>query len=115
MTDLDTDRIVQQLYAEFAAAAKLDYVGFWEIVVAASNCTPGITESCVADIALAVSRRMIDGGVQVFRFADGKPTPIFWDASTTDAMVDRIHKEWDSLQGRPVGLGDVCWFVMPSC
>lgn len=114
MTDPAIDIIVPQLCDEFTAAAKIDYVGFWELVAAVSKWNPQAPDSERADVILAVSRCMIDRGLRVFTFVGGKPPPIFWNALTTDEILDRIRKEWNLLPGKSVGLGDVCWFAAPA-
>jgi hypothetical protein len=113
MTVPDIDRIIQQLCEAFIAAAKIDYVGFWEVAAAVSNSTASASDSERIDITLAVSRCMIDRGLRVFTFVGGKPPPVFWNDLTTDAVVDRIREELD-LKGKAVGLGDVCWFAASS-
>jgi hypothetical protein len=114
MTDPAIDMIVQQLCGEFTAAAKIDYVGFWELVAAVSKWNPQATDCELADVTLAVSRCMINRGLRVFTFIGGKPPPAFWNAPTTDEILDRIRKEWSLLHGKSVGLGDVCWFAAPA-
>jgi hypothetical protein len=108
------DVIVQRLCGEFTGAAKIDYIGFWEIVAAVAKWNPQATGSECADVTLAVSRCMIDRGLRAFTFVGGKPPPIFWKPLTTDETIDRIRKEWGLLHGKSVGLGDVCWFAGPA-
>ncbi len=105
------DTTVRQLCDEFAAAATLDYVGFWEVVAAVSERNPESNESERANVTLTVSRCMIDRGLRIFTFESGSSLPIFWQNSTVDDLVRRIREEWSFLHGKAVGLGDVCWFT----
>lgn len=109
MTSLEAQitRVVDSLAADAAG----DYVGLWQVAKRTASSS-ALDQVAVLPACLAVVRQLLGRGLQVGNLA-GDGRFVAWDDQTPEAVTRRIAAEWKGL-GRPVDIGDICWFDLPN-
>jgi hypothetical protein len=85
-----------------------DYVGLWQIVGRVRRELGDMSDSEARRLSLDVVQRIVDQGLIPGDYLSGGFRA--WGEHDTDAVVERIRREWDPDRGDPTLADPICWF-----
>jgi hypothetical protein len=106
-----TMRDLTRVVEDFLHEAADDDVGLWRVVRVVRRDFGKVDEADVRAASLEVIKELLNRGVEIVDYYEGRGWAK-WPEQTTNAVRDRIEREWTAL-GRDPNLGDICWFRLP--
>lgn len=92
--------------------SEVDYVGLWQIAKAAREKLGAQSPKEVRELSLKIAKRLYEGGLRPGSYDYGGHMD-FWPDEGSQAMLDRIEREWIKLNADPTHLDPICSFLRP--
>ena len=110
MKHKNDDACIVDLCDRFYQSGSVDYVGLWEIYIAAKSRQTKFDDALCKDITISIVNCLLKKGMKPFIFSPSSNEKIMWDCKSDDDAIERIKVLWADLRDEP-SLGDICWFM----
>jgi hypothetical protein len=101
-----------ELAEDFIKESEGDFVALWEIAQASREDLGAINANQAMELSLELVKRLFDRGLRPGDYGGGDFA--YWPDKGSQAVLDRIEREWVEAGHDPDPVRPICWFERPQ-